>query len=130
MNTATDPLSSNIDPSSYYLRPGNIMSEKYNLSDHMCDHYDSHYLVRCGCPNDRPPYHPMYSLDDAYHRKWCAKCMAFCYQPPHCKYTTQPKRRLIHPLLLAILLKLIAPFQRMHLTFGFLSHEFLVYECL
>ncbi|KAJ4479390.1 hypothetical protein J3R30DRAFT_3477906 [Lentinula aciculospora] len=104
---ATNSMSSNIEPSHCFYK-GYSMSEKYKFSGHLCDHYDSHYLVRCGCPNDRPPYHPMYSLDDAFHREWCAKCLIFCYQPPHCKYSPQPKRRLIHPMLLATLLKLLA----------------------
>ncbi|KAJ3736570.1 hypothetical protein DFJ43DRAFT_632682 [Lentinula guzmanii] len=108
MSLATNYSSSDIQSHPYALPSGNLVSEKHNSPGHICDHYDWHYLVRCGCPNDRPPSHPMYFLDDAFHREWCAKCLMYCYQPPHCKHTSHEKRRFIQPLLLATLFKLIA----------------------
>ncbi|KAG7087693.1 hypothetical protein E1B28_013640 [Marasmius oreades] len=58
-----------------------------------CNHPESRFLVRCGCPNDKPPSHPMHSLDDAFHREWCSKCLLFCYQPPTCPYILRTERR-------------------------------------
>lgn len=44
----------------------------------------SHYLIRCGCANDRGPKHPMHQMDDAFHRVWCSECLIYCYHPPSC----------------------------------------------
>ncbi|KAF9034446.1 hypothetical protein BDZ89DRAFT_1062520 [Hymenopellis radicata] len=55
-----------------------------------CTHESSHYLIRCGCPNDRPPTHPMHIMDDAFHRQWCATCLLFCVQPPTCSMRYDP----------------------------------------
>ncbi|KAJ3722449.1 hypothetical protein C8R42DRAFT_666909 [Lentinula raphanica] len=107
MSFATNSSRSVIEPPNYSLSSSKVMSEEYKSPMHKCDHYDSHYLVRCGCPNDRPPSHPMYFLDDAFHREWCAKCLMFCYQPPHCKYTSRHKHR-IQALLLTRFLNLVA----------------------
>lgn len=50
-----------------------------------CKHSeDMHYLIRCGCPNDRPTSHPMHVNDDAFHRAWCGGCNKYCYKDPDC----------------------------------------------
>jgi hypothetical protein len=58
-----------------------------------CPHTNSHFLVRCGCPNDKPPSHPMHVMDDAFHREWCTICLRFCYQPPDCTYVRRTSHR-------------------------------------
>ncbi|KIK67906.1 hypothetical protein GYMLUDRAFT_36709 [Collybiopsis luxurians FD-317 M1] len=105
MARISTPWDINTNGSSCYSCPDDNMGDK---SSHKCDHFDSHFLVRCGCPNDKPPSHPMHSMDDAFHREWCAKCLIFCYQPPHCKYVYRSKRRTIHPALFATILEFIA----------------------
>jgi hypothetical protein len=56
--------------------------------DHcVCPHTeDSHYLIRCGCPNpnNHSPKHPMSQMDDAFHRVWCSDCLLYCDQPLSC----------------------------------------------
>lgn len=58
-----------------------------------CPHEeDSHYLIRCGCPNDRTPDHPMYQMEDGFHRIWCSDCLRYCSQPPACPGVTSATR--------------------------------------
>ena len=50
-----------------------------------CQHNaDDHYLVRCGCLNDRPSSHPMHINDDAFHHTWCHICRIYCYKDAMC----------------------------------------------
>jgi hypothetical protein len=50
-----------------------------------CQHNaNDHYLVRCGCLNDRPSSHPMHINDDAFHHTWCHICRIYCYKDAVC----------------------------------------------
>ncbi|ESK96706.1 hypothetical protein Moror_6723 [Moniliophthora roreri MCA 2997] len=92
----------------------------YSKSDseetlHSCDHPESRFLVRCGCPNDKPPSHPMHSMDDAFHREWCSKCLIFCYQPPHCRFShttsgTVTNRRFFLGIIYAFVARVVRSF--------------------
>ncbi|THU93397.1 hypothetical protein K435DRAFT_861553 [Dendrothele bispora CBS 962.96] len=75
------------------------MSTECHATQCCCNHTDSHFLVRCGCPNDKPSSHPMHDMDDAFHREWCTKCLRFCYQPPNCRYVCVRRPVLRGPLL-------------------------------
>ncbi|KAF9526020.1 hypothetical protein CPB83DRAFT_858521 [Crepidotus variabilis] len=65
-----------------------------------CKHESNvHYLIRCGCPNDRPASHPMHINDDAFHRVWCDGCHKYCYKDARCPNdlpTTRMVRSGIH----------------------------------
>lgn len=56
-----------------------------------CPHKNSHYFIRCGCPNDKPPSHPVHIMDDAFHREWCSTCLLFCVQPATCHHKRHKK---------------------------------------
>lgn len=71
---------------SYHQPHSNYTPTMTAAVDHcVCPHTeDSHYLIRCGCPNNHSLKHPMYQMDDAFHRVWCSDCLLYCDRPLSC----------------------------------------------
>jgi len=99
VSDASSQLKLQTDSSSLFTEKSPNM--ECSASQCCCPHTNSHFLVRCGCPNDKPSSHPMHTMDDAFHREWCTVCLRFCHQPPQCRYVCLPgHKRVLHgPLL-------------------------------